>query len=368
MALKAGIVGLPNVGKSTLFNAITNSKIEIANYPFATIEPNVGVVSLQDERLDFLAEHFKSKSKVNNTFTFIDIAGLVKGASKGEGLGNKFLSNIREVDLIIHVIRCFENKDIIHVNEKIDAKGDAETINLELIFSDLDVANKRLSKIARKVETVKDKELVIEFNILNKLIADLEKGILIRNMDFFDEEINSYSKSIGLITSKPMIYVANISEEEMTSIDNIESLNELKSFVNPDDLIIPISSKVEYEISEIEDADERKMFMEELGLKESGLNAITIASMELLNLGSFFTAGKEESRAWTFSKGEIVKESAGVIHTDISRGFIAADIYRVEDLIRLGDVNNIKSSGLYRTEGKNYKLIDGDVCFFKFNV
>ena len=369
MSLKAGIIGLPNVGKSTIFNAITNSKVEAANYPFATIEPNVGIVNIEDERLDFLSNYWKSKKKVNNNFTFIDIAGLVKGASKGEGLGNKFLSHIRQVDILVEVVRCFDNKDVIHVDNIVDPIRDIKTIEIELIFADLEIAEKRNAKIEKKAEITKDKELVKEVSYLKKIIENLNKEILISNIKGISKEELEYASSLGLITSKKIIFAANIDENDISNVENNKHYKEvLKYAKNNNNFVIPISAKIEHELSLIPDKQEREMMIKELNYDNAGLNKIVKIVMNQLNIGNFFTAGPEETRAWSFKVGEPVKESAGIIHTDISRGFIAAEIYDVLDLEKIGDFNELKSKGKVRSEGKSYQLKEGDVCYFKFNV
>ena len=368
MSLKAGIIGLPNVGKSTLFSAITNSQVEIANYPFATIDANLSTVSLEDKRLDFLEKYFSAKNKVYNTFTFVDIAGIVKGASKGEGLGNKFLSNIREVDLLIHVVRGFESKDIIHVSNQVNPVDDVEIINTELILADYEISTKRLQKIEKKALTTKDKDLLAELDFLQKINHCLETEKLIFDQFENNQDIIYYAKRLGLITAKKTIYVLNIAEDKISDFKNDSFYQKLKSALGEKEIILPISAKIEKEISEFDNQEEKQIFLNDLGLEESGLNKITKQAMLNLNLGNFFTAGEKEVRAWTFKKEDKVKESAGIIHSDISRGFIAAEIYSVSDLIQENSLAKLKTLGKIRTEGKNYTLQEGDVCNFRFKV
>lgn len=365
MSLKAGIVGLPNVGKSTLFNAITKNNILAANYPFATIDPNVGVVIVPDKRLDFLNNMYKPKSLVPTTFEFTDIAGLVKGASKGEGLGNKFLSHIREVDAICEVVRCFENKNIIHVEDSIDPIRDIEIIEVELILADLEVIMNRFAKIGKKASLSKDKEVQKEANILNKLKEALEKNISIRRLDLNDDE-KAYIKSFNLLTNKPIIYVANVSEDDLLDGNNsyVESVREYAKKDNAE--VVTICAKIESDLSEMTE-EEKKELLNSLGVDESGLDKLIKASYELLGLKTFFTAGEDECRAWTFKNGMKAPECAGIIHTDFQKGFIKAEVMSYTDLEKYGSEKQVKEAGKVRLEGKEYLMQDGDICYFRFN-
>lgn len=366
MSLKAGIVGLPNVGKSTLFNAITKAGALAANYPFATIEPNVGVVTVPDKRLDFLNEMYEPKRLVPTTFEFTDIAGLVKGASKGEGLGNKFLSHIREVDAIVEVVRCFENKEITHVEGKIDPIRDIEIINTELILADLEIVENRISKIEKKAQTTKDKEAILELNTLTKARESLNKGEALRNIDFNEDETNCLS-SFNFITQKKIIYIANVSEDDAITEDN-EYIKAVKDYASKENAkVIVMCARLEEELSGLTD-DERKLFMEDLGLNDSGLDMLINATYSLLGLKTFFTSGKDECRAWTFKDGMKAPECAGIIHTDFQKGFIKAEVMSYEDLKTLGSEKAVQEAGKLRLEGKDYKMQDGDICYFRFNV
>ena len=366
MALKAGIVGLPNVGKSTLFNAITKKNILAANYPFATIEPNVGVVTVPDKRLEYLNELYQTKSLVPTTFEFTDIAGLVKGASNGEGLGNKFLSHIREVDAIVEVVRCFEDSDITHVEGKIDPIRDIEIINVELMLADLEIAENRINKIQKKAETTKDKETIAECNVLKKIISALTDNIPLRRIGLEKEEIEKI-KHFNFITLKPIIYLANVTEEDATVGSN-EMTKTVEEYASKENAkVIVMSAKIESELSELEDT-EKKLFLEELGINSSGLDLLIRATYDLLGLQTFFTAGVEEVRAWTFNKGMKAPECAGVIHTDFQRGFIKAEVMSFEDLEKYQDEKSVKEAGRLRLEGKEYIMLDGDICYFRFNV
>lgn len=366
MSLTAGIVGLPNVGKSTLFNAITKQKILAANYPFATIDPNVGVVVVPDERLDFLNDLYKPKSLVPTTIEYTDIAGLVKGASVGEGLGNKFLSHIREVDAIIEVVRCFDNGDIIHVEGKVDPIRDIEIINLELMLADLEVINNRIGKIGKKASMSKDKEVIREVNVLNKLKESLEKNIPVRQLEFNDEELKLV-KSFNLLTIKPIIYMTNVSEEDLISNDN-EYVKMVREYAAKEKSeVVVVSAKIESELVDLTD-EERTEFLNDLGIKENGLDKLIRATYKLLGLETYFTAGTDEVRAWTFKKGMKAPACAGIIHTDFEKGFIRAEVMSYEDLKEYKSELKVKEAGKMRLEGKEYEMQDGDICYFRFNV
>ena len=366
MSLKAGIVGLPNVGKSTLFNAITKKNILAANYPFATIEPNVGVVTVPDYRLDKLNEMYNPKKLVPTTFEFTDIAGLVKGASKGEGLGNKFLSHIREVDAIVEVVRCFEDGEITHVEGKIDPIRDIEIINTELILADLEIVENRISKIEKKAETTKDKAAVLELNALRKSKEALEQGTSLRKVEYTEDELLCIS-GFNFITLKKIIYAANVNDED--AIMGSNKYTELvKEYADKEgSKVIVMCAKLESELSGYEDA-ERKAFMEDLGLNASGLDQLIKATYDLLGLKTFFTSGEDECRAWTFKDGMKAPECAGIIHTDFQKGFIKAEIMSYEDLANLGSEKAVQEAGKLRLEGKDYVMKDGDICYFRFNV
>ena len=366
MSLTAGIVGLPNVGKSTLFNAITKQKILAANYPFATIDPNIGVVVVPDERLDFLDNLYKPKSLVPTTIEYTDIAGLVKGASVGEGLGNKFLSHIREVDAIVEVVRCFENNDIIHVEGTVDPIRDIEIINLELMLADLEVVNNRLGRISKKAAMSKDKQAAKENEVLTKLKDNLEKNIPLRQIEFDDEELEII-KGFNLLTLKPMIYMANVNEEDLIEDTNsyVEKVREYASKENSE--VITVCAKIEEDLCDLSD-EERIEFLNDLGIKEAGLNKLIRATYQLLGLATYFTAGTDECRAWTFKKGMKAPECAGIIHTDFERGFIRSETMSFEDLKEYGTELKVKEAGKLRIEGKEYIMQDGDICHFRFNV
>ncbi len=366
MSLTAGIVGLPNVGKSTLFNAITKQKILAANYPFATIDPNVGVVVVPDERLVFLNDLYKPKSLVPTTIEYTDIAGLVKGASVGEGLGNKFLSHIREVDAIIEVVRCFDNGDIIHVEGKVDPIRDIEIINLELMLADLEVINNRIGKIGKKASMSKDKEVIREVNVLNKLKESLEKNIPVRQLEFNDDELKLV-KSFNLLTIKPIIYMTNVSEEDLISDDN-EYVKMVREYAAKEKSeVVVVSAKIESELVDLTD-EERTEFLNDLGIKENGLDKLIKATYKLLGLETYFTAGTDEVRAWTFKKGMKAPACAGIIHTDFEKGFIRAEVMSYEDLKEYKSELKVKEAGKMRLEGKEYEMQDGDICYFRFNV
>ena len=366
MSLTAGIVGLPNVGKSTLFNAITKQHILAANYPFATIDPNVGVVTVPDDRLDFLNNLYEPKSLVPTTFEFTDIAGLVKGASKGEGLGNQFLSHIREVDAIVEVVRCFENKNIIHVENDIDPIRDIEIINVELMLSDLEIVDARISRIEKKANQTKDKELLKELELLTKIKDALEENIPVRRVELSSDEERMIS-SFRLITAKPIIYMANISEEDLINDGNsyVDLIRDYASKENAK--VITVSAKIEEELSELDD-EERKMFLSDLGVSSGGLDKLIQATYSLLGLATYFTAGVDEVRAWTFKKGMKAPSCAGIIHTDFEKGFIRAEVMSYEDLKSCGDEKRVREAGKMRLEGKEYVMQDGDICYFRFNV
>lgn len=366
MALTAGIVGLPNVGKSTLFNAITNAQVEAANYPFATIDPNVGVVEVPDHRLDDLTKIFEPKKTIHTTFEFTDIAGLVKGASKGEGLGNKFLANIRETDAICEVVRCFRDKDITHVDGDVDPIRDIETINLELIFADLDTVEKRIGKIEKKAKSG-DKESKEELAVLLPLKEILEAGKPARSMSFTKEEM-VYVKQWTLLTMKPLIYVANLGEEDLEDPNSNPHYVTLLEYASKEGSgVVPICAKIESELVGLDDED-KQMFLEDLGIQESGLDKLIKEAYALLGLKTFFTVGKDECRAWTFKDGMLAPEMAGIIHTDFQRGFIKAETYSYDDLMQYGSEAALRDAGKIRQEGKQYVGCDGDIMFFKFNV
>ena len=365
MSLTAGIVGLPNVGKSTLFNAITKKDILIANYPFATIDPNVGIVTVPDSRLDVLTEMYNPKRTIPTTFEFTDIAGLVKGASKGEGLGNKFLSHIREVDAICEVVRCFDNENIIHVEGATDPVRDIEIINIELTLADLEVVQNRISKIEKKAQTTKDKDAVSELAVLNIINDALTNDIPVRRLKFTEEE-EKLIRSFNLLTSKPIIYIANIDEKDIGK--NNEYTNQVREYALKDNAdVIEMCAKIESEISELED-DEKELFLQELGIKESGLDSLVKGAYSLLGLKTFFTAGSDEVKAWTFTDGMKAPECAGIIHTDFQKGFIKAEVMSYDDLVSCGSELKVKESGKLRLEGKEYEMQDGDICYFRFNV
>lgn len=366
MALTAGIVGLPNVGKSTLFNAITKAGAEAANYPFCTIDPNVGIVEVPDERLQKLTELVSPKKTVPTAFEFTDIAGIVKGASKGEGLGNKFLAHIREVDAICQVVRCFIDDNITHVSGKVDPIFDIEVINLELILADLESVEKRLLRVG-KMAKQKDKDAMVEEPILVKLRNAFEEEKPARSVDFTEEELRVV-KGLHLLTAKPMLYVANLSEDEIGKADENEYVKKVQEFAQADNAqVIIICAKIEEEMAELDD-EEKAMFIEELGIKESGLDQMVKASYKLLGLATYFTAGVQEVRAWTFLKGMKAPQCAGVIHTDFERGFIRAETVSYEDLLANGSMALAKEAGKVRLEGKEYIVQDGDVMLFRFNV
>ncbi|MFF2481260.1 redox-regulated ATPase YchF [Paenibacillus sp. NPDC058071] len=366
MALKAGIVGLPNVGKSTLFNAITQAGAESANYPFCTIEPNVGVVEVPDYRLNKLVELVTPKSIVPTAFEFVDIAGLVAGASKGEGLGNKFLAHIREVDAIVHVVRCFQDENITHVNGKIDPLSDIQTINLELVLADIDSVDRKIER-SRKNLKGGDKKVAQEVEVLERVKEALYNDKPARSLDLSDDE-QLILRDLHLLTMKPVLYAANVSEDEVSNTDNNPYVQQVREFAASENAeVVPISARVEEEIAELE-GDDKAMFLEELGLNESGLDRLISAAYKLLGLYTYFTAGVQEVRAWTIRKGTKAPQAAGVIHTDFERGFIRAEVVSFDDLADAGSMNVVRERGQLRLEGKDYVVKDGDVMHFRFNV
>lgn len=368
MSLKAGIVGLPNVGKSTLFNAITNSHVEAANYPFATIKPNTGVVAVPDERLSFLTSIFKPIRTISATVEFYDIAGLVRGASKGEGLGNQFLSHIRECDAIVEVVRCFDNEDIIHVEGEVDPIRDIEVINLELVMADLDTVNKRIEKIANKARIMKDKESIFEISILENLKNSLENGLPIRTVSLSNEEEIFVKNNFHFLTMKPILYVANVSEDDFSHLDNCHYYQSVLDYAKKEgNEVIPVSCEIEAELSNLS-IEEQLMFLNDLNVKESGLNRVIKATYKLLNLSTFFTVGSDECKAWTFQNGYNASECAGIIHTDFQKGFICAEVYSFDSIYQLKSELAVKEAGKMKTQGKDYIVNDGDIMFFKFNV
>ncbi len=366
MALKAGIIGLPNVGKSTLFNAITKKNILAANYPFATIDPNVGVVSVPDKRLEVLNDMYMPERLIGTQYEFIDIAGLVKGASTGEGLGNKFLANIREVDAIVEVVRCFESKDIIHVEGSIDPRRDIEIVNYELILSDLEIVENRIGKIEKKAVTTNDKEALFEVATLKKAKEVLSNGMMLRLTEF-DEKEQKLLKNFNLITNKPFIYLANVSEDDLLSSGNkyVDVVREIASIEKAS--VVLMCAKIESELAEL-DVESKEEFLHELGIANSGLDQLIHITYHMLGLKTFFTVGKDEVRAWTFKDGMKAPECAGIIHTDFEKGFIKAEVMSYDDLIACGSELKVKEAGKARLEGKDYLMQDGDICYFRFNV
>ncbi|MEA5000996.1 MAG: redox-regulated ATPase YchF [Endomicrobiaceae bacterium] len=363
--MKLGIVGLPNVGKSTLFNAITKAGAECANYPFCTIDPNVGVVAVPDKRLDFLEKLYSSKKKVPAMIEFVDIAGLVKGASKGEGLGNQFLAHIRETSAIIHVVRCYENPDITHVTGGVDPLRDIDIIDTELMLADLDAVNKKLEKAQRDAKS-RSKTALQEKDLAEKIKIHLEAGKPVRTLEVSEEE-KELLKNLFLITAKPVLYACNVSENDLPQMSNKFTVLVEERAKSENAQAIPICAKIEAELSELSDADQ-KTFLSDLGLEEPGLNRLVKSSYNLLGLITYLTAGQDETRAWTIKKGFLAPQAAGVIHTDFERGFIRAEVMTYDDIFRLGSEKAVKESGLLRSEGKDYVVKDGDIIEFKFNV
>ena len=366
--MKLGIVGLPNVGKSTLFNSLTKAGAESANYPFCTIDPNVGIVAVPDERIKKLGDLYHTKKVTPATIEFVDIAGLVKGASKGEGLGNQFLANIREVDAIVHVVRCFEDSNIVHVDGSIDPARDIETINLELIFSDIEILERRIAKVAKQARM--DKTLAKELELLQGLKSHLEDGKMARTYELpEDEDMELWYKEYNLLTAKPTIYAANVAEDDLADDGaNNPFVASVREKANEEGSeVFVVCAQIEEEISELDD-DEKAMFLEDLGLKESGLDKLIKASYSLLGLISFLTAGEDECRAWTIKKGTKAPQAAGKIHTDFERGFIKAEVVNYEDLLECGSLSAAREKGIVGLEGKDYVVKDGDVILFRFNV
>lgn len=366
MSITAGIIGLPNVGKSTLFNAITKQKILAANYPFATIEPNVGIVTVNDYRMKVLVDMYHPKSVVPTAYEFTDIAGIVKGASKGEGLGNKFLSHIREVDAIVEVVRCFDGEGVINTEDTVDPLRDAEIIDIELALSDMEILSKRVARLGKKASMTKDKDELFEVETLEKALKALEEGIALRKIDLNEDE-KKLLKSFGLISLKPIIYVANVSEDDLFKEDN-DYVKALKAYAEKEhSFAIKLAAKTEEDLSDLSD-EEKKSFLESMGMEESGLDKLVRATYQLLNLKTFFTVGVEEVRAWTFKEGSLAPEAAGIIHTDFQKGFIKAEVMSYDDLVKYGSEQKVKEAGRLRLEGKNYVMEDGDIVYFRFNV
>lgn len=368
MSYKAGIVGLPNVGKSTLFNAITNSNVEAANYPFATIKPNTGIVAVPDIRLDKLSAMFNPRKTIYTTFEFYDIAGLVKGASKGEGLGNQFLANIRECDAIVHVVRCFDNSEVIHVENSVDPRRDIEIINLELVLADLESVNKRLGKVETKARVAKDKEAIYETSILKPIKEALEQGLSARSVKLSKEDLLYARNNFFLLTLKPVIYVANVSEDDLGNIEGSKYFMAVKEIAESEEAVaIPVSCETEFQLSSLP-KEEKQEYLEAIGAQYSGLDLVIQGAYHLLGLSTFFTVGEDECRAWTFKTGMLAPQCAGVIHTDFERGFIKAEVYHYDDIIEYKTEAGVKEAGKLRIEGKEYVAKDGDIMHFRFNV
>lgn len=365
MSLKAGIVGLPNVGKSTLFNAITKKNILAANYPFATIDPNVGIVTVPDKRLQVLENMYVPERTIPASYEFIDIAGLIKGASKGEGLGNKFLSHIREVDAICEVVRCFDDENIIHVEGNVNPLRDIETIDIELIFSDLEVVEGRIGRIEKKALTTKDKDSLIELNLFKRIHEALMNNIPARKLEYSEEE-QKILRSFGLLSLKPIIYVANIKEDDIGKENKYVDIVKKYARDNDSECVV-MCAKIESELSELNEED-KEIFLKEIGIEESGLDSLIKATYRLLGLATYFTVGSDEVRAWTFNVGMKAPECAGIIHTDFERGFIRAEVITYDDLVSCGSELKAKEAGKMRLEGKEYIMQDGDICHFRFNV
>ncbi|MQG21533.1 MAG: redox-regulated ATPase YchF [SAR202 cluster bacterium] len=365
MGFTCGLVGLPNTGKSTLFGALTRTKAQSGNYAFTTIEPNNGIVAVPDKRMDTITHYIKTKNVVLTTMEFIDIAGLIKGASKGEGLGNKFLGHIREVDAIAHVVRCFEDDNVPHVSDIIDPASDINTINTELMISDIESLDRRKTKI-EKLARSGDKEALMQVEVLTKLSETLDQNRPVRSIIDFNDEQKEYVKSLTLLSAKPVLYVCNVMDPSDTENGLVQKVKEIAK--EDGSSVVALAGKIEGEIMEIEDHDERKMFMEEMGLTETGLDLMISAGYGMLDLATYFTAGEEETRAWTIPKNAKAPQAAGVIHTDFEKGFIRAEVYRLEDLVRYESEAAIKDAGKLRVEGKEYVVKDGDIMHFRFNV
>ena len=366
MSLTAGIVGLPNVGKSTLFNAITKKNILAANYPFATIDPNVGIVTVPDKRVQVLEDMYNPERTIPTTYEFTDIAGLVKGASNGEGLGNKFLSHIREVDAVVEVVRCFDDKNIIHVDGNVDPIRDIEVINVELVMSDLEIIDNRIARIGKKADMTKDKKELLEINTLRKIKSNLEQNIPVRKIDLDETELDII-KSFNLITAKPIIYVANVSEDDIINGGNDYYKLVCEYAKKEKSETVMICAKIESELAELND-DDKLVFLQDLGIPESGLDQLIKKTYSLLGLATFFTTGSDEVRAWTFKKGMLAPQCAGIIHTDFERGFFKVEVMSYDDLVKYGSEKEVKENGKMRLEGKEYVMQDGDICYFRFNV